>query len=280
MFRSLFDIVERQRDLKEEDRIALLEQWKTTGAKPEITGWWNQTFYVDQENGDDNNPGAQDTPFQTIEKAANSIPSGGIGVIFLKNGQTHYMPSDKDIFILNKTVLFVAWDFDPDDPTYSTTNPAKIFITKKSDGTASKFILCGTSAIGFGHWGRGIHIEDDPNIPLNDSFIWGHADTTPNNGNILGNRKLSVAHSVLKLNKCQLINFPDYVTLRKSKIQLDMSDTSHNLMDCGYGSLRLEVNETTITDFNGNSVNWSDVIAGILKDSNGVPRNFVSNIVL
>ena len=240
----------------------------------------NKVLYIDAEGGSDSNDGSFNTPLKTIKQAVNNIPPGGIGVIVLKNGQTHYMPSDGDITILNKTVLFIAWDFDSQDVNYSTTNPAKIFITKKSDGTASKFLLAGTSAIGFGRWGYGIHIEDDPDLPLNEPFIYGHVDTVPNTGNELGYKKLSIAHSVIKLNKCKLILHPEYVVLRFSKILMDRSDTNHHLLDCGFGSLRLEVDTTILSDLNGNNVNWSDVIEGIVRDNNSNPRNFVSNIVI
>jgi len=77
MFRSLFDIVERQRDLKEEDRIALLEQWKPqiddfiAKAKEDYNVLLEYpVIYVDPIGGDDSNSGSSTSaPLKTLEEA-------------------------------------------------------------------------------------------------------------------------------------------------------------------------------------------------------------------
>ncbi|WOE69087.1 DUF1565 domain-containing protein [Hydrogenimonas thermophila] len=54
--------------------------WDDVGG---AIGQMSRTFYVDAENGDDNNTGSSDSPFKTITKAINSIPVGGRGIIIL-----------------------------------------------------------------------------------------------------------------------------------------------------------------------------------------------------
>lgn len=56
-------------------------------------------------------------------------------------------------------------------------------------------------------------------------------------------------------------------------------DVSGTLLDFG-GSLILHDAGCSILDSSGNALSWGDVISGIVKDSNGIPRNVVSNAVL
>ena len=72
--------------------------------EPLIHSTMDQTFYVDATNGDDNNNGSSTNPFKTIKKACDSVPVGGVGLIYLINGQTYNMPIDKDIMLKNKII--------------------------------------------------------------------------------------------------------------------------------------------------------------------------------
>ena len=258
--------------------------WDDVGG---ALGQFNKVVYVDAQNGDDNNPGTADAPFKTIRKAVDSVPTGSIGVIVLKNGQTHYLPADDDIYILGKQILFVAWSSTVDsngDGSYPYTNPPTIYFSKKNNGTVSKFILGGNSCIGFGRWGRGVVLEDDPNAPLNDIIIYGHCDTVPNIGQSFGYKKLSVAHSYIKLKKARLTAMIDEVSFRLAKIFFDDSDSSHLIFDVGWGTLRFEVDAGDLVKYDGSaSIGWNNIgnyIHYIIRDSNGTPRNIVSNIIL
>jgi len=59
-----------------------------------------RTFYVDADNGDDNNPGTSDAPFKTLRKAIDSVPMGGIGDIRIKGDYI----LDEVILIVNKKI--------------------------------------------------------------------------------------------------------------------------------------------------------------------------------
>ncbi len=61
------------------------QMWDDVNA---AVGLWDRTFYVDQINGNDNNPGTSDAPFKTLKKAIDSVPIGGNGVIYLLSNYT------------------------------------------------------------------------------------------------------------------------------------------------------------------------------------------------
>jgi len=48
-----------------------------------------KTFYVDRVNGDDNNDGGSSAPFATIEKAIESIPEAGFGIVQILTGTVY-----------------------------------------------------------------------------------------------------------------------------------------------------------------------------------------------
>jgi hypothetical protein len=86
-----------------------------------------RSFYVDAENGDDNNTGKSTSPFKTIKKAINSIPFGCYGTVYLKTNQTHEV---KEIInITYKNVLLIAWG------DLSNDNKPKIKQLTHSDDT-------------------------------------------------------------------------------------------------------------------------------------------------
>lgn len=72
-----------------------------------VPGMMERTFYVDPINGSDNNDGSQNAPFQSLTKAVDSIPVGGVGTIYLKEGQTFTLT--ENIVIRNKKISFYRW---------------------------------------------------------------------------------------------------------------------------------------------------------------------------
>jgi len=81
--------------------------WDDVGG---ALGQFNRTFYVDAENGDDNNDGSSDSPFKTIKKACDSVPVGGMGYIYLKEGQ---------VYKINTTIQFEGKNIILNGSTYS-----------------------------------------------------------------------------------------------------------------------------------------------------------------
>jgi len=265
MFRSLFDIVERQRDLREEDRIALLEQWKSTGAKPEITSWWSKTIFLDPETGDDNNEGSPDFPVKTLEKAIQLIPVGGAGLIQVRKGKV--VEVNKEIEVLHKLVNIVSADsINADFPDYENNQNAPVIVF--NDGG---ILVNVGSQITFGHYYYGIVIIDqktssEPIVKETSIIHWGGEK-------LLGH--VGFAHSRIILSK-GLFQITD-IRFRKTVINspnyqfLDASDT-----------LILMLNEAIPKnpDDSTSNWNWKDVIKNIVKDSNGVPMNVIANAVI
>ena len=74
--------------------------WDDVGG---ALGQFKKTVYVDAQNGDDNNSGTYGNPFRTIKKAIESVPSGGLGYIRPKRGQTHNIA--EKITYRNKSIV-------------------------------------------------------------------------------------------------------------------------------------------------------------------------------
>ena len=69
------------------------QMWDDINA---AVGLWYRTFYVDPDEGNDNNPGTSSEPFKTLAKAIASVPIGGYGQIILSPGKTFEIESDID----------------------------------------------------------------------------------------------------------------------------------------------------------------------------------------
>jgi len=95
--------------------------WDDVGG---ALGQFNRTFYVDAENGDDNNDGSEDKPFKTIKKAIDSVPVGGAGTIFLKNGnyyvEYHTNTKNKHIYFRgeDKDNVIITHDYIDEEKKY------------------------------------------------------------------------------------------------------------------------------------------------------------------
>jgi len=68
----------------------------------------SRVFYVDQENGDDNNPGTADAPFKTLKKAIDSVPVSGYGEIYILNDYV-VTPEENIIYVMNKNIKLILY---------------------------------------------------------------------------------------------------------------------------------------------------------------------------
>jgi len=59
--------------------------WDDVGG---ALGQFDRTFYIDADNGNDNNDGSSGSPFKTLAKALNSVPMGGRGTIKFIGGDS------------------------------------------------------------------------------------------------------------------------------------------------------------------------------------------------
>ncbi len=243
------------------------ELWDDVGA---AIGQMSRTFYVDTENGDDNNTGDSDHPFKTIQKAVNSVPNGGYGYInvsgdhnqtfyskhkqiYINNGGVWTIPYKSfcdvsgDILISNQGQIIVDNDngSDSDNENYAgflASNYEKFFLSEPLNFVLVNYktsnpvnITSGRALVGSRAWGHQQRIAINvvvTNLYCSDKFIV--------DGKIFG--------AYNGANSFQWTN--------------SSNDDSFSLEDSS-----------------GNAVDIKDTISGIIKDSNGVPRNITSNII-
>ena len=249
--------------------------WDDVGG---ALGQFNRTFYVDADNGDDNNDGSSANPFKTIKKACDSVPTGGIANIELLAGQTYVLESD--IGIYNKKIRFLKHG-DGDNPIVTTKTRTR---TSGSNTYAevNNFHISG-GALNF-YSGVDIVVPSNStgdNIsPLNNGFIIPEYNTY--SGAFIGFHYCSITIN----GDFSLINNYNYgggspftdikfwgvtVNLMKNGTKV-ISNNGNSTCSIGWYS--------TIKDSSGNDISVSDnLLSGVVKDSNGVPRNVISNIV-
>jgi len=282
MFRSLYDKVQRQINLKEEDRIALLEQWKKSGAKPEITSWWNQTFYVDQQNGSDDNDGSQNAPFFSIQKAIDSAPVGGFCKIHIIGDYDF----KTNCYICRKSVQFVLYGT-LKIHFYSSGTIARQASLRLTDASCIFFIDSYNN-------GKLVLLPNSTGKPvINDTgFIKQESWST----SYLFTRFQILTHTSnyhpIIINEGNLVsveplaNYGFYASVSitghygQSNTQIQVNSGSYLVNFAGRCGTFYFNYSGGVSDLSGNPVNIADKIAGVIKDSNGNPRNVISNIVL
>jgi len=231
-----------------------------------------RTFYVDSISGDDNNDGSSNNPFKTLQKASNSIPHSGFGTVFLVSDYNGTFNIDgKDIFlIINNDVTFTI----PQNSrcilsncSFTVKNNVHIIIDSgdgsgiNGDNYAGFFVTNGEN--GFLSNPVNFYLVNKSNDPLVvdaarcffGSRAWG------NNQNIL--MSLAVYN----------INSSGNIVLDGNILQL------HN--GCGsFQYTNYSGSDATTVDSSDNAVDINTKVAGIIKDTNGIPRNIQSNLTL
>jgi hypothetical protein len=213
--------------------------WDDVGG---ALGQFSKIFYVDAVNGDDNNNGSSAHPFKTLQKAVNSVPTGGYGNIVLN--------SDVDLdfigYIYNKVLHF------------SLTGHK---INVLNDSTSMLY--------GFYNMGNSVFVFDGGN---NDGStivlpaLQSDASNKTNHPTLI--KKPTNGRSSSQIN-----------LVYKCGVELN-DDGTYGLIETSYSSCFYNIDTNgTLTDNTGNNQTWADLVKFVVKDSNGVPRNVVSNIV-
>ncbi len=247
--------------------------WDDVGG---ALGQFNRTFYVDAINGDDNNIGTNSSaPFKTIQKAINSVPYGAFVRVELVS---NYVGNFNTYF--KKIYLHI---------------PAGITLTIP-DGSRNNISGCSITILNEGH----LHVETlDSNSNVSGDNYAGFITTNYERDISLGvstNIYLINIHSTNPItidnNRC-LFGGRTYGT--NQNIQMNLS--IYNLYCAGNFTLDGDLfhiyngvcsfqwnnmaNDSSfnVVDGSGNAVDFKTKVRGIIKDSNGVPRNITSNIV-
>jgi len=255
------------------------------GAETTIKGWWKRSFYVDAVNGDDNNPGTSNAPFKTLKKAVDNIPIGGYGKIHIIGDYT----MDYSFTVLGKRIAFYSdgnlifparlnGDYNEFTAHIDVVDSSLYFavgkiITEVADSSknwrgSNKVAIrqnvgsCGSRALGRMNVIIDTKCQNDVNV------------VELHGGILIGNQDLWGSGDVV----------PVHVGIKR----YDYTGTSYILKDGGFllgefgvASFVVDVSSyIAVRDSSGNKITWGDVIQGIVTDSNGVPRNIVSNILL
>jgi len=227
----------------------------------------SRTYYVDAVNGSDTNDGSNSYPFKTIKKAVDSTPTGGYVYIVLKSD--YVFESSAEAIVKRNIYIWIVGN-----NTYSL-----IFKVRQngSYNTLSYFRPLGFFGLVLYDVDITIDIStEDPNLNY-DTRNQVIAKTYSSSGFV------QILHSNINLpdsSNVSLLCQGHGHTLEFLPLKLynvDINGTANSKLILSYsGTILLFTNDTRLNT-NGT---WSDLLAGVIRDADGKPRNVLSNIVL
>jgi len=239
-----------------------------------INSAMNQIFYVDATNGDDNNDGSNAHPFKTIKKACDSVPVSGYGNIQLAKNQTYFI--DSDIYFHNKYIIINV-------SNSIIENTAYVYTHNGTDYTATYGFAPTMSSILFlGGTIRTANLLTDANGNVLPSAIWqgiikrnDHArafvQTYETNIELGDTDFIRRAYGSNTVDLFMYLGSVNRVGANQDGCLIHNETGDFRFSSC-CASLGTERDGST-------DLTWNSIISGIVKDSNGVPRNIISNIV-
>jgi len=232
-----------------------------------------KTVYVDAENGsDETGDGSSSAPFKTLQKAINSVPSGGIVNIILLSD---YINGNEKIYLANKVVRI--WGYYEENGHGYRHKLLFPIAPRGNNNTVYGFSGGGTVLLYY--CDIGFVDNRDPNKPF-DAFaqIFDFVDYYS-----LG-WKIFLSRCKVTLTDYQDVAFVHSHGAGIGTAMVNVYSTEIN--STGNDSYFARITNSTLilntynANLTGTKTSWSNLIRGIVKDSNGIPRNVVSNIVL
>ena len=251
--------------------------WDDVGG---ALGQFSRTFYVDAENGDDNNTGDSSHPFKTIKKACDSVPVGGNANIYLTNYAEYVV--NEDILVNNKSIEFFTNDKKGDG-----SHSVIVFqwYVNDDNNTNNLYSFQAISSHRSGYYNLGFHSidlkEDTTNYDSNNNdnakyMFRSSYDGSATSRNItFYNCNITLTHSICIAPAYETGNKYYYSSggiLCATANKCSITTNSNYFMKVNNSSGVLNSYDSSIDNDNY----WC---SGIVKDSNGVPRNIVSNII-
>lgn len=244
--------------------------WDDVGG---ALGSFNQTFYVNSIEGLDTNNGTKELPFKTLQKASDSIPTCGSGIIHIV-ADTHdtFSAHFKDIQIIIKDNL--TWTIDMgkfvycDGANLTILNNGSIVIdsgdeSNINDGNRNGFLVNSNENISTLSKASSLYLINKSNNPINIGAGRGLiGPTTWTNAQNIG----------IHLAIFNIFTSGDAV-IDGYLLRLNHGNGSFQHMIHGSGT------SINYVDSSGEAVDINTKILGIIKDTNGVPRNIQSNII-
>ena len=258
--------------------------WDDVGA---ALGYFNgRSVVVNPDSGDDNNDGVN-APFKTIKKAIETTPVGGNVTITFTSDTTDdngikqvNITEEHYCSIVGKNVIFRL-----------IPNTNLIFNSRiKNFNSKGYFSLINSNVVFSGYGSNRSITLKAKDSSVNWSYL-GRWSLFECNNSFVGFNLYSYNKIIFEDNSPSLVSITnrDYyggfsiLKLYSTACIFDMSGDSHSyIVDLysGTGTIAFAYYDMGIKDTNDNPVALSDVISGIVKDSNGIPRNFISNAVI
>jgi len=246
--------------------------WDDVGG---ALGQFNRTFYVDADNGDDNNDGSSDAPFATLQKAVDSVPIGGFGHIILNSNYDGIFNS-----ALKNIYIEIA-----SDKTW-----------KIPDGQRNLVNGCSVGILNYGHlYVEKLDSDSNNSGDNNCAFFVTDYEKYPYLAQITNVYLVNIDSSnPIKVdNDRYLAGSRNWGTSQGMQINLavynikcsDDFTLDGKLLFLRNGAGSFQWNNLNnddsfkVVDSDGNAVDITTTVDGIIKDSNGVPRNIISNII-
>jgi len=246
--------------------------WDDVGA---ALGQFYKIFYVDAVNGSDSNDGSSANPFKTIQKAVDSVPTGGFGLININSDYTGtFNAHAKNLkIVLASGKIWTIEKGGRCDISGANTlilNRGSI-IVDSGDGSG----INGNNYTGF--FVQNYEASSYLSMPTNLSII-NLSTTNPitidKHRALFGARNYGINQNIQMNLNIYNLGCKDNFTIDGLLMKLLNGTGSFQWNNYNNGS------SFAVVDSNGNSVDVTTKIGGIIKDSNGVPRNIMSNIVL
>jgi len=238
-------------------------------------GQFNQTFYVDATNGDDNNDGSSANPFASIQKAVDSTPiSGFVNINIVSDYTGTFNAHAKNLKIVissGKTLTIEKGTRCIISGTNTLILNEGSIIVDNGDGSG----INGDNYAGF--FVQNSEISNYSSIPTNLSIInFGNTNpiTIDKYRALFGSRTYGTNQNIQMNLNIYNSHCKDNFTIDGALMQLRNGTGSFRWNNFGNDS------SFAVVDSDGNSVDVATKIGGIIKDSNGVPRNVISNIIL
>ena len=246
----------------------------------------SKTVYVDQVNGDDNNDGSQARPFKTLQKAVTSVPTGGSCEIVLLSDYT--LNFDEIVFIYKRSVNLIlngrTLSTSYGDGSVSSFAKKGIFLIIE----ALLYITVGDGKIVVPKNNTGKPIEPTSYGLINISGISPNANLFIHIGSLKGGNWCEIySDSLISVHEWSnsrpgFFSVGIYPHYNRTLYLDDVYCSFINAKGAPF-SLYAFIRNDNFTGYikrGSSTISVNDAVVGIIRDSNGVPRNILSNIVL
>ncbi len=281
---SLYDLVKGQYDKWNADQAVFRQKvWDDVGG---ALGQFVKSIYVDAINGNDTNDGSYQKPFKTIKKACDSVAVGGYADIKLIGSQTKedrvYYLVDEGIVLINKVI------------TFHYVDNKYVGLKFKCQNWDNFNVVMGfnlvNSSLSFSTGNNYLTLENAPKL-LNDRAF--RLDKSGIINIVKGTNSVAIGtypktvDIYCKDGGSDIINVigrdtmlgTTGISLDFTKVHLDRVEQENKFIKINSACLSFHTYDVNFLDNDGyKPVNG--FIRGVVRDTNNVPRNILSNQIL